>query len=240
MPHLIIKELRKYASPEKAAILSRFFKTGKGEYGEGDCFIGVVVPDIRGIVKKFYKSITLAETLKILKSKIHEERLLSLLILAAKFDKADNKEQAVICQAYLKHTAYINNWDLVDLSAHYILGRYLVDKDRGILYRLAKSKNIWERRVAILSTFYFIRQKDFKDAFAIADILLNDRHDLIHKAVGWMLREVGKRDQVAEEKFLKPRYKKMPRTMLRYAIEKFPENKRKAYLLGMVKASWVK
>jgi 3-methyladenine DNA glycosylase AlkD len=232
MPHPIIKELHKFAGPEKAALLQRFFKTGKGEYGEGDCFIGVVVPDVRAVVKKFYQTISLPETFKILKSKIHEERLLALFILVAKFQKAQEKEREAIFRAYLKHTAYINNWDLVDLSAYHICGGYLEDKDRGILYRLARSNDLWERRIAVLSTFYFIRQNDFKDCLAIADILLNDKHDLIHKAVGWMIREVGKRDQKAEEKFLKSRYKKMPRTMLRYAIERFPENKRKSYLKG--------
>jgi len=164
---------------------------------------------------------------KLLDSKIHEHRLVGLLILVDKYEKSNNKE---IVDFYLANTKNINNWDLVDLTAHKILGHYLLDKDRTLLYNLARSNDLWEKRISIISTFYFIKNNDFKDALKISEILLNDKHDLIHKAVGWMLREIGKRDQKAEEKFLKKYYKKMPRTMLRYAIEKFDEKKRKAYL----------
>jgi len=222
----IKEDLQSYASPEKAKILQRFFKTGKGEYGEGDVFLGLKVPETRKIAEK-YKELSLLDIQKLLDSKIHEHRLVGLLILVDKYEKSNNKE---IVDFYLANTKNINNWDLVDLTAHKILGHYLLDKDRTLLYNLARSNDLWEKRISIISTFYFIKNNDFKDALKISEILLNDKHDLIHKAVGWMLREIGKRDQKAEEKFLKKYYKKMPRTMLRYAIEKFDEKKRKAYL----------
>ncbi|MDD4351961.1 MAG: DNA alkylation repair protein [Candidatus Gracilibacteria bacterium] len=221
--------LKKLASEEKSQILTRFFKTAKGEYGEGDVFIGVVVPEQRKIAKEF-RDLPLNEVAKLLKSKIHEDRLTALLILTYKYPKLEQQEKKKIIDFYLKHTAYINNWDLVDLSAYKLLGEYLIDKDRTLLYELAKSKNLWERRIAMISTFTFIRNKDFADTLKIAGILLQDKHDLMHKAVGWMLREIGKRDIKTEEEFLRKYYKKMPRTMLRYAIEKFDENKRKFYL----------
>ncbi|MFC1728352.1 DNA alkylation repair protein [Nanoarchaeota archaeon] len=225
----IQKELRKYANKEKVKVYQGFFKTGKGEYGEGDVFIGVTVPNTRIVARKF-KNINLSQAKALLKSKIHEERLCALLILVEKF-KENEKE---VVDFYLKHTKYVNNWDLVDLSADKILGTYLLNKNKKIIYKLVKSKYLWERRISILTTFTFIKNNQYKDSLKIAEILLNDKHDLIHKAIGWMLREIGKRNLAEEERFLKKHYKKMPRTMLRYAIERFPERKRKAYLLGNV------
>ena len=224
-------ELRKAASKETASILQRFFKTGKGEYGEGDKFLGIKVPQIRKIAKR-NNDLTFTEIQKALKSKFHEERLCALLILVGKYSTGDEKTKEKITNFYLANTKFINNWDLVDLTAPKILGKYLLNRDREILYTLSISESLWERRISILSTFEFIREKQFQDSLKIAKILLNDEHDLIHKAVGWMLREIGKRDLETEEKFLLKYYKTMPRTMLRYAIEKFPEKKRLAYLEG--------
>jgi 3-methyladenine DNA glycosylase AlkD len=222
-------EMQKLADKKKAKLLSGFFKTGKGEYGEGDLFLGIVVPNQR-IVAKQFTGLSLPDLEKLLHSRYHEHRLTALLIIVQKFKKADDVQRENIIKLYLKNYAYINNWDLVDLTAPETLGAYLVDKDRRILYVLANSDNLWKKRIAILSTFKFIKNKEFKDAIKISKILLNDKHDLIHKAVGWMLREVGKRDQQTEEKFLRLHYQTMPRTMLRYAIEKFPEEKRQFYL----------
>lgn len=220
------KDIQAYASPEKAKVLQRFFKTGPGQYGEGDIFLGIKVPVQRKVAKK-YKDLPLPDVQQLLDSKIHEHRLVGLLILVYKYEKSKNKE---IVDFYLSNTRNINNWDLVDLTAYKILGDYLLDKDRSILYDLAKSSDLWEKRISMISTAAFIRENDFNDTLKIAELLLNDKHDLIHKAVGWMLREVGKRNQEVEEKFLKKHYKNMPRTMLRYAIERFEEKKRKAYL----------
>lgn len=227
------KELKRKASSKRAKILKRFFKTGPGEYGEGDIFLGLKVGDSREIAKK-YQNLSLKETEKLLHSKIHEERLIALLILIHKFQTDNERLKEKVFKLYLKNTKYINNWDLVDLSANKIVGEYLRDKSKNILYKLAKSRNIWERRIAIMSTFQFIKNNEFKETLKISKLLLKDEHDLIHKAVGWMLREVGKRVLVAEEKFLKTHYKKMPRTMLRYAIERFPEKRRQAYLKGKI------
>ena len=224
-----VQELNKLKNPAKAKLLAGFFKTGKGEYGEGDIFLGITVPEQRKVAKNFLKLKT-SEIQKLLNSKIHEHRLVALLILAERYKRGDDKEKKEIVKLYLKNTKKINNWDLVDLSSHCILGDYLLDKDRKILYALARSRNLWEKRIAVISTFAFIRVNDFKDSLKISEILINDKHDLIHKAVGWMLREIGKRDQKVEEKFLLRYYKTMPRTMLRYAIEKFPEKKRQFYL----------
>ncbi len=221
----VIKDLQKISNPEKAKILQRFFKTGKGQYGEGDIFLGITVPEQRRIAKK-YKALDLNEIQKLLLSKIHEHRLTAILILTYQF--LESKEK--ITKFYLKNTKYINNWDLVDLSADKILGEYLIDKNKDILYKLAKSKNLWEKRISIIATFNFIKNNKFEDALRISEILLNDKHDLIHKAVGWMLREIGKRDLQTEEGFLKKYHKQMPRTMLRYAIERFPDKKRKFYM----------
>lgn len=226
---LVEKQLQQAANPEKAKILQRFFKTGKGEYGEGDIFLGITVPEQRKIAKQ-HADLSLYQLQKLLNSKIHENRLVALLILVNKFAKADDKQQKQIADFYLKNTHNINNWDLVDLSAHQILGQYLFDKDKQILCKLANSQLLWERRIAIISTFWFIKQNQFEDALKIAGLLINDNHDLIHKAVGWMLREIGKKDQEVEEQFLDKHYKKMPRTMLRYAIEKFDDQKRKHYM----------
>jgi len=221
--------LRKLADRKKAEFFPSFFKTGKGEYGEGDVFIGVTVPLLRKLAKEF-RQLDYAEIRLLLKSKIHEERLLALLILTGRFSAAGEKERKKIFSFYLKHRAFVNNWDLVDASAPYIVGGYLADKDRRILYKLAKSKRLWDRRIAIVATFRFIRNGDFTDTLALSRILLNDREDLIHKAAGWMLREVYKRNADAVENFINAFLEKMPRTMLRYAIERFPEPKRKEFL----------
>jgi 3-methyladenine DNA glycosylase AlkD len=226
-------ELRRHADKKQAALLQRFFKTGPGDYGEGDIFIGVMVPQTRSVVRAC-KNAPVSAIKKLLKSPVHEERLLALMLLVEQYAKGDEKERELIFTAYLKHTRFINNWDLVDLSAPQIVGRHLAERDRSILYRLARSRSLWERRVSILAAFWFIKTGDFGDAFSIAEMLLKDSHDLIHKAVGWMLREIGKRDIASEEAFLRPRYKAMPRTMLRYAIERFPEKKRQAYLKGLI------
>ena len=226
------KDLKKAASKEKSASLSRFFKTGEGEYGFGDIFLGLSVPQSRILALK-YKDLTFLDIATLLKSKVHEERLIALLILVDKFDK-EPMEQRHVYDFYLKNTKYVNNWDLVDLSSDKIVGEYLIDKPKDVLLKLAKSKNIWERRIAIVSTYTFIKNKKFDLTFKIADLLIEDKEDLIQKAMGWMLREVGNRDLVKQEKFLKNRYKKMGRTALRYAVEKFPENKRKKYLNSQI------
>jgi len=228
----IKKDLEIFANFEKANILQRFFKTKKGEYGEGDIFLGIVVPNIRKVAKR-HKDASLKDIRKHLYSKIHEERMCALFLLVEKYAEVDKQEKKKIFNFYVKNVKQINNWDLVDLSAPKIVGEYLLDKSKDILYKLAKSSNIWKRRVAIISTFSFIKKEKFTDTLKISEILLHDSHDLIQKAVGWMLREVGKRSLKDEEVFLKNHYKKMPRTMLRYAIEKFPENKRLSYLKNM-------
>jgi len=225
-------DIEKATNPEKAKLLQCFFKTGKGEYGEGDIFLGITVPESRKLAIK-YKDLPLKDTESLLKSKIHEERLIALLILVHNYEK-NSETRDKIFNFYLKNTEYINNWDLVDLSSHQIVGNYLSGRNRYILHKLAKSDNLWEKRISIISTAYFIKKDDFSETLKIATILLKDKHDLIHKAVGWMLREVGKRDLKTEESFLKKNYKKMPRTMLRYAIEKFPESKRLRYLKGEI------
>jgi len=229
----IQKRLRQFSSREKAKVLQRFFKTGPGEYGEGDVFLGVMVPDIRRVSREFQDA-PLDEITTLLASPFHEERLLSLLMLVQAHARGDHALQRKIYSLYLKNTKHINNWDLVDLSAPNIVGAYLLDKSRTPLYTFARSKNLWKRRIAILATLRFIKQNDFDDTLRISKILLRDDHDLLHKAVGWMLREVGKRSFPAEEKFLIQHYRKMPRTMLRYAIERFPEGKRRRYLEGKV------
>lgn len=228
------KDLKKRASAGKAKISARFFKTGPGEYGEGDVFIGVVMPDNR-LVAKMYTGLSLPKIEKLLHSRIHEERMCALLILIEKFKGGSQPDRERIYKLYLKNTKYINNWDLIDLSAPHIVGGFLADKPRDVLYGLAKAKSLWERRIAMLATFNFIYHGEHQDALKIAEILLSDEHDLIQKAVGWMLRETGKRcsEKILED-FLQKRYKQMPRTMLRYAIERLPEARRKAYLGGTV------
>lgn len=225
----IRKRIRELGSPKDAAILQWFFKTGPGEYGEGDVFAGVRVPQLRKLVKEYADA---SETIlaELLESGIHEERLLALLIVVRQCEKGTPVMRERLYRFYLAYTRRINNWDLVDLSAPRVVGGYLVNRSRRPLYRMARSRSLWERRIAILATFTFIRNQDFADSLALADTLLHDREDLIHKAVGWMLREIGKRDQPVLEAFLKTRGATMPRTMLRYAIERFPESKRRAYL----------
>lgn len=226
----IIKDLEKQKDKKRAVALSRFFKTDKGQYGEGDIFIGITLPVQREIVRK-YRDLPLPEIQKLLKNKIHEYRSTALCILNYQYTKSDAKIKKKIVDFYLKNTRYINNWDLVDISCHGILGDYyLNNKGKEIFYKLAKSRNLWERRIAIISTFEFIRNNKFNNSLKIAEILLNDQEDLIQKAVGWMLREIGKRNLKVEYGFLDKHYKVMPRTMLRYAIEKFSEDKRKYYM----------
>jgi 3-methyladenine DNA glycosylase AlkD len=226
----IQKELKSMADPDKAAILQRFFKTGPGHYSEGDIFIGVMVPQSRKIAKKFIQ-LPLEEVNTLLYSRIHEERLVALLILVWRYRLSSSEEKEEIVKFYLDHIKQVNNWDLVDLSAPNIIGVHLLvdNRDRTLLYRLARSENVWERRIAIVATHYFIRKGYFSDTLKIAEMLLQDRHDLIHKAAGWMLREVGKRDAVTEEEFLEKYSGVMPRTMLRYAIERLPESKKRHY-----------
>jgi 3-methyladenine DNA glycosylase AlkD len=225
------KELKELSSPEKARILSGFFKTGEGQYGEGDVFLGITVPDERKVAKK-YKHLTLSEIQELLSSRIHEHRLTALFILIYRYNKSDRDNKKRIFDFYLKNIRSVNNWDLVDLSAYMILGDYIVNKlnHRKILYRFAKSRNLWERRISIIATFAFIRKNRFEETLEISKLLLKDDHDLIHKAVGWMLREVGKRDIKTEERFLKNNYQNMPRTTLRYAIERFSKEKKLYYL----------
>ena len=208
----------------------RFFKTGPGDYGEGDRFLGVVVPHIRKIVKR-HRDASEKEVLKLLHSKYHEERLTALLILVEQFKRGDESRKKAIYDLYLGNTSFINNWDLVDLTAQHIVGEYLFGKDISVLTRLAHSKNLWERRIAMLSTYYFIRHSDSEATLRIAGLLLRDSHDLIHKAVGWMLREVGKRCSMESEcRFLDAYAGVMPRTMLRYAVERFPKDLRSRYM----------
>jgi 3-methyladenine DNA glycosylase AlkD len=228
-------ELKSLANPEKAKVLQKFFKTGKGEYAEGDIFLGISVPESRKIAKK-YSFLSLNEIKSLLESKIHEERLIALLILVNNFKKSKKTpfEQRKIFEFYLANTKHINNWDLVDLSADKIAGEFVFKDGNNLLSFLARSQNLWEKRIAIISTFAFLKKRKFGETLAISEILLNDGHDLIHKAVGWMLREVGKRDLNVLEIFLKSHYKEMPRTMLRYSIEKFPEDKRQMYLKGEI------
>jgi 3-methyladenine DNA glycosylase AlkD len=227
----IRKELKSMADPDKAAILQRFFKSGPGQYGEGDVFIGVIVPLSRQVAKKF-SQLPLVEVRTLLYSRVHEERLVALMILAWRYSSASSgrEEKEEIVKFYLDNIKQVNNWDLVDLSAPNILGAHLVgSRDRRLLYMLAGSENVWERRIAIVATHQFIRNGDFSDTLKIAGMLLQDRHDLIHKAAGWMLREVGKRDAAAEEAFLEKHFSVMPRMMLRYAIERLPESTRRRY-----------
>ncbi len=223
------RDLRKMADKNKARVLQRFFKTGPGEYAEGDRFLGVVVPKQRALAKK-YVSMSLDEVTGLLSSVIHEERLVALFIMEMRFSAGSDREQSRIFNVYLRNLEFVNNWDLVDLSAPKIVGPYLERSGREVLYKWASSKNMWHRRIAVLCTFHFLRKRDFVDVLRIAEILLHDEEDLIHKAVGWMLREVGKRDLRAEERFLGKFCGVMPRTMLRYAIERFPEEKRRFYL----------
>lgn len=225
----ISKSLRSLSNREIAEHSQRYFKTGKGQYGEGDQFLGIRVPILREQAQKF-KNAALADIQVLLGSVYHEERLCALLMLVQKYSKADEREQKILYDFYLKNTRHINNWDLVDFSSYLIVGAYLADKDKKPLYLLARSRSLWERRIAITSTFHFIKNHQFADTLAVAEMLLEDPEDLMHKATGWMLREVGKRNEGILKKFLDVHGAQMPRTMLRYAIEKFPENERRKYL----------
>ncbi len=227
----ISRDLRELGDADVAQHSQRFFKTGKGEYGEGDRFLGIRVPVLRQYVRQ-YRDVEPAEVLKLLASEFHEQRLFALLLLVDKFQRGSDSERSWIYKQYLANTQYINNWDLVDSSADKIVGAYLQQRSRKPLYKLAKSKSLWERRIAIMATFHFIRQGDFNDTLVLCELLLQDKEDLIHKATGWMLRETGKRDIEAEKLFLDQFYKAMPRTMLRYAIERFPQADRRKYLEG--------
>src|SRR5688572_18355403 len=223
------RDLRKVARRERAESNKWFFKTGPGEYGACDRFLGVTVPQLRAIARE-YRDMPLKYVVTLLRSPWHEERLLALLIMVAQYARADKPTREALHQLYLRNTKSINNWDLVDSSAAQIVGAHLEPRDRRVLRTLAKSKSMWERRIAMIATYHYIRQRDFKDALTIAGLLRRDEHDLIHKAVGWMLREIGKRDRGAEERFLRKYARTMPRTMLRYAIEKFPQPLRRRYL----------
>ena len=221
------------ADDKQAEILKRFFKTGKGQYGEGDDFLGIKVPVNRKIVKNNL-DLNTNELGLLLRSKYHEERLAALFVIVEKYSRASETEKEEIFDFYMNNRKGINNWDLVDLSAPAVVGAYLYNKDKSVLFEFAKSRSLWDRRIAVISTFYFIKKGEFDVTLQIAEILLKDKHDLIHKAVGWMLREIGKRDLRTEESFLEKYYKVMPRTMLRYAIEKFPQRKRQRYLKGKI------
>ncbi len=228
------KTLRDHSDPKKAVIHSGYFKTGKGEYAEGDRFIGITMPVQRKIASEF-AGLPHSDLEKLLHSGIHEERMCALLILIHQYNKGTESERDCFFRFYLKNTAYINNWDLVDVSAEHIVGRHIFENgsNASILFERAASKLLWDRRIAMLASFYFIKKKSFDVPLALAGLLIHDPHDLIHKAVGWMLREIGKRDHDIELTFLEKHYAEMPRTMLRYAIEKFPEKIRKNFLHGI-------
>lgn len=227
----ITEHLQRLANLQIAEQSKKFFKIAKGQYGYGDIFLGIKVPVIRQVVKQ-YRNAPLSVAEELLPSKYHEIRLFALLLMVERFSNGNCCEREAIYRSCLAHTRYINNWDLVDSSAYQIVGAYLENRDTSVLDGLASSDSLWERRIAIIATFHFIRKSRFGETLRIAEQLLGDREDLIHKAVGWMLREVGKRDLNAEESFLKTHYRSMPRTMLRYAIEKFSREERRKYLQG--------
>lgn len=229
-------EIKRNSNPQKAKFLQRFFKTGEGEYAAGDIFLGLTVPTSRSIAKKF-NQLSLQDAFSLLKSKFHEERLIALFIITNYFEKSDDENKSEIISKYLAHSNYVNNWDLVDSSAYKMLGKYLLDKPKHILFKLAESALLWERRIAIVSTLAFIKNHETTVTYQLSLVLMNDKEDLMHKAVGWMLREAGKVDPVGLDLFLIENYRKMPRTMLRYAIEKYPEKRRKAFLHGTVYAA---
>ena len=233
MLNQLISEIQKSANPEKAKRYQRFFKTEKSQYGEGDIFIGLTVPEQRSIVKK-YSNLNLPKIQQLIKNKIHEYRLIALLILVDKYKKSKEKDKEEIFNFYLKNLKHVNNWDLVDLTAPNIVGEFLLNKDKKPIYKLVQSDNLWEKRVSIISTLYFIKHNQFEDTLAISELLLKDKHDLIHKAVGWMLREIGKKDKKVLDNFLKQHYKDIPRTTLRYSLEKHPEEERKKWLKGFL------
>jgi len=228
----ILNDLESFSNREKAVFLLRFFKTGEGEYGEGDEFWGITVPNIRFVAKKYFKKISFDELALLLNHPIHEVRLCSYIILTYKFEKADIEEKEKTCTFYINNLKGCNNWDIVDLSCYKILGEYLymTQSDKGILYQFADSNNLWKQRISIVSTYAFLKRKEFEDTFKISRILLNHKHDLIHKAVGWMLRELGKRDIETLRKFLNENIKNIPRTTLRYSIERMSNEEKKRYL----------
>jgi 3-methyladenine DNA glycosylase AlkD len=226
--------LGRLADPERKGLLQRFFKTGAGQYGEGDRFQGITVPQIRAVARRC-ADLPRSQIIRILRSPIHEQRLLALLLMVRQVERGEEADRKAIYRLYLANTSFINNWDLVDVSAPHIVGGWLAERSRAPLRKLARSKSVWERRIAVMATLRFIQQGESADALDICRLLLEDRHDLIHKATGWMLREVGKRASLAaEEGFLREHCRTMPRTMLRYAIERFPEDKRRRYLRGAV------
>ena len=231
----LLAELQKFANPLKAKSAARFFKTAPGEYGENDIFIGVTVPEQKKIAAQFYKILSIEEIEALLKKPEHEYRLTALFMLVSKYEKSKNPvEKESVVTVYLRNTDRINNWDLVDSSAHKITGPHFYDNDKKLLYEFARSGNLWKQRIAIMTTYHFIGNKQFDDTLSLAKILLDHPHDLMHKAVGWMLREIGNRDFQVEYDFLKKHYNKMPRTMLRYAIEKFDEKLRQQFLKGTI------
>lgn len=227
------KSLENLTNSRQAVILSRFFKTGPGEYGEGDLFRGIRVPQLRQLVRQC-KDVALDDAILLLESPFHEDRLFALLLMVDSYRSGNDLQKELIYRRYMENTAHINNWDLVDLSAEHIAGAHLLNRSRQPLYRLVRSPLLWNRRIGLLATFHFIKKQDFTDTLKLIRIMLHDREDLIHKAMGWMLREIGKRDGIAEEEFLKEYLTELPRTTLRYAIERFPEQKRLAYLKGNI------
>ena len=229
----ILSKLQVLGNNERVPAVQKFFKTAPGEYGEGDVFVSLPVPEIRKLAKE-YQTLPLSEIIQLLQSSIHEARLLALFILVRAYTQGDASLQENIYNLYLRNTRFINNWDLVDASAEHIAGAYLRYRSRFPLYALAESSLLWDRRISIMATFHYIKRGEFAETLHITELLLRDTEDLIHKAVGWMLREIGKRDQIIEENFLQVHYKTMPRTMLRYAIEKFPEKLRQQYLRGEI------
>ncbi|MEN6476213.1 MAG: DNA alkylation repair protein [Syntrophaceae bacterium] len=230
---VIATRLQALGDPARAQVLQRFFKTGPGEYAHGDVFLGLYVPEIRALAKE-YQALALSEIEALLRAEMHEARLLALLVMVRAYRRGDENQRKRIYRLYLGNTRHINNWDLVDLSAPHIVGAHLAYRDRAPLSALAQSGLLWDRRIAILATFHYIKAHEYGETLRIAERLLTDPHDLIHKAVGWMLREIGKRDRATEEDFLKKYYKTMPRTMLRYAIERFPQELRQDYLRGVI------
>lgn len=233
MKETIVEDLKSVSDEQRVTVLLRFFKTRKGQYGYGDKFVGIKTPDLAKIIKKYYRDISFEDLKFFVTNPIHEYRVFGFMCLVHKYEKEDeNKEE--IYKYFKKYMKYLNNWDLVDITVPHVIGDYMFNKKKDWLYNLARSKNLWYRRIAIMSTFEFIRRGEYEDTLKISEILLNDKEDLIHKAVGWMLREIGKKDLTVEEEFLKKHYNNMPRTMLRYAIEKFDEPKRKNYLYGRV------
>lgn len=230
---LLRKTMKRLASPAKAKTYARFFKTGPGDYGERDKFIGLTVPEVRKLAKEF-QILPFEEIEKCLQSPIHEERLCALFILVLLYKQGTASEKKEAYNFYVKNLQHVNNWDLIDVTCEHVIGAHLELRDKKPLYRWAKSKNLWERRIAIISTFHYIKKNDFDETLKIARMLVQDKHDLIQKAVGWMLREVGKRSLIIQEEFMKEYYSIMPRTMLRYAIERFPEAKRQAYLKNQI------